>query len=117
LLYFFAALFSLKIINRTKKPNRLPLTQKNKSVKVLKKPEAAYPKSDTGTVCIQGTVILRVQFMATGEIGEVQVVLGLPYGATENATEAAKKIKFEPAFKDGKPITSVKLVTYSFTIY
>ena len=92
-------------------------SQKNKSVRILEKPKAAYPKSDTGTVCIQGNVRLKVQFLETGEIGEIQVVSGLPYGATENAIEAAKKIKFLPAVKDGKPITSAKIVTYNFAIY
>lgn len=87
-------------------------------VKILYKPRAAYPQPfDGGTVCMQGTVTLRVQFLETGKIGEIKVISGLPYGANENAIEAAKKIKFEPAIKNGKPITTVKIVLFTFTIY
>jgi TonB family protein len=91
--------------------------EKDRPLKILEKPEAAYPKSDTGTVCIQGTVTLIVQFLSDGKIGKIRVVSGLPYGATENAVEAAKKIKFEPAVKDGKPVSIIKAITYNFTIY
>lgn len=104
--------------NKPNEKNKSPVSaQKDKPVKMLKNPEAAYPKSDTGTVCVQGTVTLKIQFLATGEIGEVQAVSGLPYGITENAIEAAKKIKFEAAVKGGKKITSVKTVIYNFTLY
>lgn len=88
------------------------------SVKILYKPRADYPQPfDGGTVCIQGVVTLRVQFLETGEIGEIKVISGLPYGATENAIEAAKRMKFEPAMKDGKAVTVTKSVQFSFTIY
>lgn len=89
----------------------------NEPVKILEKPKPAYPTSNTGTVCIQGTVTLRVQFLAFGIIGKIIPVSTLPYGATENAIEAAKRIRFRPAVKNGLPITVTKLVQFSFTIY
>ncbi|HQU83948.1 MAG TPA: TonB family protein [Pyrinomonadaceae bacterium] len=109
-------------VESTKKPtnpNRQKAEQINDSpVKILYKPRAPYPQSfDGGTVCIQGTVTLKVQFLDTGKIGEIKVISGLPYGANENAIEAAKKMGFEPAIKDGKTVTSVKVVQFPITIY
>lgn len=86
-------------------------------LKILSKPRAAYPNQDKSAVCIQGKVVLRVTFFDSGEIGRISVISGLGYGATDNAIAAAKKIKFEPAMKDGKPVTVTKPVEYSFTIY
>ena len=84
-------------------------------VKILEKPRAAYPKN--GTVCFQGIVRLKVAFLSTGEIGTITPVTQLPHGATENAIAAAKRIKFLPAMKDGKPVTKTFTVDFSFTIY
>lgn len=87
------------------------------SVKIISKPRAAYPKPEKGTMCAQGTVTLRVQFLETGEIGKIAVVSGMPNGFNECAIEAAKKINFKPAMKDGKPVTVTKQVQYSFSLY
>ena len=92
--------------------------QSNTPMQIIYKPSASYPTSfKNGTVCIQGTVTLRVEFLASGEIGKIAVVSSLPYGATENAMEAAKKIKFKPAVKNGKPVDFIKQVQFSFSIY
>jgi outer membrane biosynthesis protein TonB len=63
---------------------------------------------------MSGVVRLKVTFLETGETGEISVISRLPYGATENAIEAAKKIKFQPAIKYGKPITVSKIIEYRF---
>lgn len=89
-----------------------------KPLKILYKPRPTYPQFDgKGSVCIQGTVTLRVQFLATGEIGEITAVSKLPYGATENAVEAARNMKFTPLMKDGIPTTVTRSVQFVFTIY
>jgi TonB family protein len=62
-------------------------------------------------------VVLRVTFLDSGEIGRISVISGLGNGLTEQAVEAAKKIKFEPATKDGKSVSVTKPVEYLFTIY
>ncbi len=91
--------------------------QEDKPLRILEKPQLAYPVPDTGTICVQGTVTLRVEFLASSKIGKISPVSSLGYGLTENAMEAAKKIKFEPAVKNGKPITVTKPIQFSFTIY
>lgn len=86
-------------------------------LKILYKPKAAYPVPKSGTLCMTGVVRLRVRFLENGKIGNIYPVGSLPYGATENAIEAAKLIKFQPAMKDGKAVTITKVIEYSFTWY
>ncbi|MER3430211.1 MAG: hypothetical protein C4324_04050, partial [Blastocatellia bacterium] len=66
---------------------------------------------------IQGSVTLRVTFLANGTIGPISVIKGLPYGLTEQAIAAAREIKFEPEMVNGVPRTTTRPVTYNFTIY
>ncbi len=44
-------------------------------------------------------------------------VKGLGYGLDEQAINAARKITFEPPTHDGKPVSVVKKVAFTFTIY
>jgi TonB family protein len=66
---------------------------------------------------VEGRVLLRVTFDASGEIGAVQVIEGLSHGLTEQAVAAAKQIKFQPKKVNGTPVSSIRNVEYSFTIY
>ncbi len=86
----------------------------DRDLRILYKPKASWPEN---TGCFQGTVILRVTFLETGQIGNISVVKGLPLGATDKAVEAARKIKFDPAVRSGKAISSTKQVEFSFSIY
>lgn len=80
------------------------------------KPSASYTDK-ARTENVQGTVRLRVTFLPSGQIGAIAPVSGLPYGLTEQATAAARQIKFKPATKNGVPQRTVKVVVYTFTIY
>ena len=66
---------------------------------------------------VQGTITLSVTFLANGKIGNVTPVNSLPYGLTEKAIEAARKIQFKPAKKNGVSITVTKNIIFTFTIY
>lgn len=85
-------------------------------VKIVSKPRANYTDAARQNQ-VQGTVTLRVTFTASGAIGSISPVSGLPYGLTEQAIAAARGIKFEPAKKNGVAQTVTKQVQYSFTIY
>ncbi|MGH9937113.1 MAG: TonB family protein, partial [Blastocatellia bacterium] len=54
---------------------------------------------------IEGTVVLQVVFGVDSQIKDIKVVRELPHGLTESAIEAAKKIRFEPAMKEGQPVS------------
>ena len=66
---------------------------------------------------ITGTVRVRLVLNATGEVTNVTPVTELPYGLTDKAVEAARKIKFTPALKDGRPVSQWAVVDYNFDIY
>lgn len=84
-------------------------------VTLLSKPEPRFPE-DARARGFSGVVQLEVYFKATGEIGEIKVVRGLPYGLTESAIEAAKQIKFTPAQRNGSNISKSLILDYDFKI-
>lgn len=63
---------------------------------------------------IYGTVVLRAVFTSDGKVTNIRVMSGLPGGLTEAAIEAAKKIKFEPAVKDGRYVSTHVQLEYHF---
>ena len=66
---------------------------------------------------VSGTVRLRILLRADGMAKVLRVVKGLPDGLTERAIEAAERVKFRPAERDGRPVSSVITLEYNFNIY
>jgi TonB family protein len=66
---------------------------------------------------VQGTVVLTAVFTAEGRITSIKVVRGLPDGLTEKAIEAAQKIRFQPATKNGAPISVRANLEFTFNLY
>lgn len=63
---------------------------------------------------IEGTVVLRCVFTSAGEVKHLFLVSGLPDGLNEASVAAARKIKFKPAIKDGKPVSIWMELQYNF---
>jgi TonB family protein len=85
-------------------------------VRLLSKPEPNYTES-ARRYEITGTVVLKVIFSGTGQITNIRIVTGLPYGLTERAIAAARKIKFVPATKDGRYVSMWMQLEYNFNLY
>jgi TonB family protein len=66
---------------------------------------------------VQGSVVLSVIFSAEGETKNIRVLHSLPEGLTRKAIEAASKIRFQPATKDGMPVSVRAILEYSFNLY
>jgi TonB family protein len=66
---------------------------------------------------VQGVVVLNVVFSFDGELKNIRVVRGLEDGLTERAIEAARKIRFQPATKDGVPVSVRGNLEYSYNLY
>jgi len=94
-------------------PKRSTVTQ---NFAITSKPRPGYTDA-ARTANIQGTVILRVTFLGSGQIGSVSAVKGLPNGLTEQAIAAARRISFTPKTVDGVPQSVTKQVEYTFSIY
>jgi TonB family protein len=90
-----------------------PIRGETTGVRILSRAKANF----TEAACrekFSGKVVVRITFLASGEIGSVEVVEAAPYGLTEQALAAAKRIKFDPAKTNGVPTSVVKLVEYDF---
>jgi TonB family protein len=61
-----------------------------------------------------GTVEIRAVMKSSGEMKLLNVLKRLPYGLTEQALDAATRIQFKPALLDGKPVSQIILLQYSF---
>lgn len=111
LLLVIIALFALGIHGQTSADVSKPA---DRPFRILHKPQPGYPEN---AGCVSGTVILRIDFLSTGEIGKMSVVKSLPNGLTDSAITAAKRIKFESLIKDGESKTVTKQVDFSFSLY
>ena len=90
-------------------------TEVSRKVHLNAKPEAEYTQEARENK-IEGRVILRVVLRSNREIGDIAVLNGLQDGLNEKAIEAARSIKFEPALKDGRPVSQALKVEYVFTL-
>jgi TonB family protein len=66
---------------------------------------------------IQGSVLVALTYTADGRITDIKVVRGLPDGLTESAIEAAKRIRFQPAMRNGQPVSVRGQLEFNFTLY
>ncbi len=66
---------------------------------------------------VQGVVRVSAVLTASGGIINVRAIGGLPHGLTEKALEAARRIKFVPAQKDGRNVSQYVTLEYNFRIY
>jgi hypothetical protein len=57
----------------------------------------------------------KVTFLATGEIGEISVYSNSELGFQAACLEAARKIRFLPAQKDGKNVDSVDIINFQIS--
>ena len=91
-------------------------SQVDTRIRVLKKPEPSYTETARSHQTT-GAVVLKCVFGADGKVSNIRIVAGLPDGLTEKAIQAAHKIKFIPAMKDGKPVSMWMQVEYYFNLY
>jgi protein TonB len=63
---------------------------------------------------VEGDCIVSLVVDEKGNLTNLHVVSGLGMGLDEKAIEAIKKWKFEPAFRDGKPVAAKLTVQVSF---
>ena len=82
---------------------------------VLMRPEPNYT-DDARKNSVAGPVILKAIFSSNGNVVNIRAASSLPNGLTEQAMEAAKKIKFIPALKGGKFVSTTMQLEYHFNL-
>ena len=88
----------------------------NTKIRLGFKPEPAYTEEARQNQIV-GTVILKCVFARNGSVTDFRIVSGLPYGLTDRSLDAAKKIKFIPAMKNGKFVSVWMQLEYHFDLY
>ena len=100
----------VSMFGQSKCPDRK--SPRDRPLQIVDKPKASYPEDFQSEA--QGTVTLRVEFLAAARIGRISVVKGLPHGLTEQAIQAARQIKFKPEIKNCKAVDIFRPVSYTF---
>ena len=86
------------------KPQReRPASVLDTEVEILSKPKPVYT-DEARELRIEGDVVLDVTFEAGGTLLVLGVAQGLGHGLDQAAIDAAKKIRFNPARRDGAPV-------------
>ncbi len=85
------------------------------SIEVLSKPAVQYT-AEARQLHIQGDVVLRVTFTASGQVIVNSVVHGLGHGLDEEARRVASQIRFRPATRNGQAIDSTTNITITFQL-
>jgi TonB family protein len=99
-------------------PNRTIFPARDVTTRALikGKPEPIYTERARRNG-VTGMVRLRLVLGADGTVQHIYPTRRLPAGLTEAAIEAARKIKFIPAMKDGRPVSQFVTIEYNFNIY
>ena len=88
-------------------------TEVDQKARITSRPLPSYPEEAQ----VSGTVKLRAVLKYDGSVEILSVIEGLPNGVTERAIEAAKKIGFEPARRNNKPVSQLMIIEYNFNLY
>jgi TonB family protein len=82
---------------------------------VISKPQPEYT-SEARQLKVQGDVILRVTFLASGQVVVHSVVRGLGHGLDEEARRVAQQFRFRPATHLGQAVDKTTNVIITFQL-
>lgn len=91
-------------------------TEVDQKARIISRPLPSYPE-EARKAQVSGTVKLRGVLKYDGTVEILSVIEGLPNGVTERAIEAAKKVVFEPARRNNKPVSQFMNIEYTFNLY
>lgn len=85
------------------------------NLEVISKPPVQYTP-EARQLRVQGDVILRVTFTASGQVVIKGVVHGLGHGLDEEARRVAEQIRFRPATRNGQAVDLTTNITITFQL-
>jgi len=85
------------------------------NLEVLSKPAVQYT-AEAKQMKVQGDVVLRVTFTASGQVLIQGVVHGLGHGLDEEARRVAQQIRFRPATRNGQAVDLTTNITITFQL-
>jgi TonB family protein len=84
-------------------------------LEVLSKPPVQYT-AEARQLKVQGDVVLRVTFLASGQVQIQGIVRGLGHGLDEEARRVAQLIRFRPATRNGQAVDTTTTITITFQL-
>src|SRR6516165_7695899 len=99
-------------VSATQEP---PRQVQSTNLEVISKPPVQYT-AEARQLRVQGDVILRVTFTASGQVLIQGVVRGLGHGLDEEARRLAEHIRFRPATRNGQAIDLTTNITITFQL-
>ena len=84
-------------------------------LEVISKPPVQYT-AEARKMKVEGDVVLRVTFTASGQVLVQSVLRGLGHGLDEEARRVAQQIRFRPATRDGRPVDLTTNITITFQL-
>lgn len=99
-------------------PNRSVFqgSEVDQKLRILKKTEPQYTEEARGAG-VQGKVDALAIMSVDGTVKHILLLQRLSHGLTEQSIRAARNIKFEPAIKDGRPVSQVVRLEYNFHLF
>jgi len=85
------------------------------NLEVISKPQVQYTP-EARQLRVQGDVVLRVTFTASGQVLIQGVVHGLGHGLDEEARRVAQQIRFHPATRNGQAVDLTTNITITFQL-
>jgi TonB family protein len=62
---------------------------------------------------VEGKIVLEFVVCSNGRVSEIRVDESLPFGLTERAIEAIKKVHFQPALLGTQPVSVITKQTFA----
>lgn len=90
-------------------------TPRSTNLEVLSKPPVQYT-AEARQLRVQGDVVLRVTFTASGRVLVKGIVHSLGHGLDEEARRVAQQIRFRPATRDGQAVDLTTNITITFQL-
>jgi TonB family protein len=94
---------------------RMSAQPQSTALEVLSKPPVRYT-NEARQAGVQGNVVLRVTFMADGQVVVHSVIRGLGHGLDQEAAREAQHIRFRPATRDGHPVNLTTDIIITFQL-
>jgi len=106
---------SQEIAQNTPRIQRVDSGPPTTPVEITYKPNPVYT-DEARHLQLEGEVLLEVEFAANGQLHVNRVVRGLGHGLDEAAVNAANKMRFKPALRNGQPMDSTAIVHVVFQL-
>ena len=94
---------------------KMAIAPTSTDLELISKPPVQYT-AEARQLKVQGDVVLRVTFTASGQVVVQSVLHGLGHGLDEEARRVAQQIRFRPATRDGRAVDLTTNITITFQL-